>query len=226
VTPATDPAAVLFDMDGVLLDSERPSLALIRTLLQEHGVEVPVHELRSIFGRPASYLNAFLRPRLAPVGVDPRDFAAEFDARKDRLHRAGHILPVAGARDLLDRLRRDGWRLALATTTERPKMTERLANTGLLELLDATATGDEVQRGKPAPDIFLLAAERVGVAADRCWVVEDSLAGVEAGRSGGMRVAAVAGTFEAGDLAAADVVVANLEELGAWLQGWRERGAW
>jgi beta-phosphoglucomutase-like phosphatase (HAD superfamily) len=114
----------------------------------------------------------------------------------------------------------------ILSATERPKMTERLANTGLLELLDATATGDEVQRGKPAPDIFLLAAERVGVAADRCWVVEDSLAGVEAGRSGGMRVAAVAGTFEAGDLAAADVVVANLEELGAWLQGWRERGAW
>jgi HAD superfamily hydrolase (TIGR01509 family) len=226
VTPATDPAAVLFDMDGVLLDSERPSLALIQTLLQEHGVEVPLHELRSIFGRPASYLNAFLQPRLAPVGVDPRDFAAEFDARKDRLHRAGHILPVPGARDLLDRLRRDGWRLALATTTERPKMTERLANTGLLERLDATATGDEVERGKPAPDIFLLAAERVGVAADRCWVVEDSLAGVEAGRAGGMRVAAVAGTFEAGDLAAADVVVADLVELGTWLRGWRERGAW
>ena len=222
--PQPAPAAVLFDMDGVLLDSERPSLALLQALLHEHGVEVPLHELRSVFGRPASYLNGFLGPRLAPVGVDARDFAAALDERKDRLHRAGHIRPFPGARDLLAGLKRGGWRLALATTTERPTMTARLAGTGLLELLDATVTGDEVVRGKPAPDIFLLAAERVGVAVDRCWVVEDSLAGVEAGKAGGMRVAAVAGTFEAEALTAADLVVADLAELGAWLHDVRAQG--
>ena len=222
--PQPAPAAVLFDMDGVLLDSERPSLALLQALLHEHGVEVPLHELRSVFGRPASYLNGFLGPRLAPVGVDARDFAAALDERKDRLQRAGHIRPFPGARDLLVGLKAGGWRLALATTTERPKMAARLANTGLLELLDATATGDEVVRGKPAPDIFLLAAERVGVAVDRCWVVEDSLAGVEAGKAGGMRVAAVAGTFEAEALTAADLVVADLAELGAWLHDVRAQG--
>jgi HAD superfamily hydrolase (TIGR01509 family) len=226
VTPATDPRAVLFDMDGVLIDSERPSLALLRALLNEHGVEMPLHELRSVFGRPASYLNSFLGPRLAPVGVEARDFAAAFDERKDRLHRAGQIRPFPGARDLLVGLKAGGWRLALATTTERPKMAARLATTGLLELLDATATGDEVVRGKPAPDIFLLAAERVGVAADRCWVVEDSLAGVEAGKAGGMRVVAVAGTFGAEDLTAADHVVTDLAELGAWLRAVGDRGAW
>jgi HAD superfamily hydrolase (TIGR01509 family) len=224
--PQPDPGAVLFDMDGVLVDSERPSLALLQALLHEHGVEVPLHELRSVFGRPASYLNGFLGPRLAPVGVDARDFAAEFDARKERLHRAGHILPFAGARELLAGLKRGGWRLALATTTERPTMVARLAGTGILDLLDATATGDEVVRGKPAPDIFLLAAGRVGVAAGRCWVVEDSLAGVEAGKAGGMRVAAVAGTFEPEALAAADLVVADLAELGAWLHDLRVDGAW
>jgi HAD superfamily hydrolase (TIGR01509 family) len=221
VTPATDPCAILFDMDGVLVDSERPSLALLQTMLLEHGVDVPLHDLRSVFGRPPAYLNGFLGPRLAVVGVDAVDFAAEFDAHKDRLHHGGHILPFPGARDLLEGLARGGWRLALATTTQRPKMVARLAGTGILELLDATVTGDEVVHGKPAPDIFLLAAKRVGVAPDRCWVVEDSLAGVEAGKAAGMRVVAVAGTFEAAALTAADHVVHDLGELGAWLR--RER---
>jgi beta-phosphoglucomutase-like phosphatase (HAD superfamily) len=168
VTRATEPAAVLFDMDGVLVDSERPSLALLQTMLREHAVDVPLHDLRSVFGRPPSYLSGFLGPRLAGVGVDAADFSAEFDARKDRLHRGGHILPFPGARALLDDLKRGGWRLAVATTTQRPKMEARLAGTGILELLDASATGDEVAHGKPAPDIFLLAAERLRVQPDRC----------------------------------------------------------
>jgi HAD superfamily hydrolase (TIGR01509 family) len=218
VTRATDPSAILFDMDGVLVDSERPSLALLLTMLREHGIEVPLHDLRSVFGRPPAYLSGFLGPRLADVGVDAADFSAEFDARKDRLHRSGHILPFPGARALLETLARGGWRLALATTTQRPKMAARLAGTGILELLDATATGDEVVHGKPAPDIFLLAAKRVGVAPDRCWVIEDSLAGVEAGKAAGMRVVAVEGTFEAAALTDADHVVHDLDELGAWLR--------
>jgi HAD superfamily hydrolase (TIGR01509 family) len=187
-------------------------------MLSEHGVWVPRHELRSVFGRPPAYLSGLLGPRLAGVGVDAADFSAEFDARKDRLHRSGHIRPFPGARALLVGLKHGGWRLAVATTTKRPKMVARLAGTGILELLDATATGDEVVHGKPAPDIFLLAAKRIGFEPGRCWVVEDSVAGVEAGKAGGMRVVAVAGTFEAAALRAADHVVHDLAELGAWLR--------
>ena len=224
MTKTPDVGAVLFDMDGVLLDSERPGLALLQYRLRAHGVEVDDRELRSICGRPRAFMRSFLAPRLQAVGVETDAFVADYDARKAQAVRAGEIRPFPGALPLLQGLRARGWLLALATSTERPRMGERLANTGILELFDATVTGDEVVRGKPAPDIFLLAAERVGARPDRCWVVEDSVAGVEAGRAGGMRVAAVTGTFEADALTAADHVVGDLAELGAWLDAWADRG--
>lgn len=214
--------AVLFDMDGVLLDSERPSLALLRSRLSAHGVEVDDHVLRSVCGRPRAYLRGLLSPRLQGVGVETDDFVADYDARKEIALQAGEIRPFPAAVPLLRGLRARGWRLALATSTERPRMAARLANTGILELFDAAVTGEEVVNGKPAPDIFLLAAERVGVRPDRCWVVEDSLAGVEAGRAGGMRVAAVAGTFDAEALMAADRVFGDLAELAAAVDVWGE----
>ena len=217
--------AVLFDMDGVLLDSERPGLALLQTRLRTHGVEVDDRELRLVCGRPRAFLRGYLAPRLLAVGVETDAFVADYDARKEAALRAGEIRPFPGAVPLLRGLRARGWRLALATSTERPRMAARLANTGILELFHAVVTGDEVVHGKPAPDIFLLAAKRVGVRPDRCWVVEDSVAGVEAGRAGGMRVAAVTGTFEADALTAADHVVGDLAELGAWLDTWVDRGA-
>lgn len=221
---APEVGAVLFDMDGVLLDSERPSLALLQARLRAHGVEVDDHELRSVCGRPRAYLRGLLAPRLQGVGVETDAFVADYDARKEIALQAGEIRPFPAAVPLLRGLRARGWRLALATSTERPRMAARLANTGILELFDAVVTGDEVVAGKPAPDIFLLAAERVGVRPDRCWVVEDSVAGVEAGRAGGMRVAAVAGTFGADALMAADRVFGDLAEVGAWLDAWVDRG--
>jgi len=221
---APEVGAVLFDMDGVLLDSERPSLALLQTRLRAHGVEVDDHELRSVCGRPRAYLRGLLAPRLHAVGVETDAFVADYDARKEIALQAGEIRPFPAAVPLLRGLRARGWRLALATSTERPRMAARLENTGILELFDAVVTGEEVVAGKPAPDIFLLAAERVGVRPDRCWVVEDSVAGVEAGRAGGMRVAAVAGTFDAEALTAADRVFGDLAEVGAWLDAWVDRG--
>lgn len=209
--------AVIFDLDGVLLDSERPGLALLTTRLKAAGVACAVGELRAVCGRPRAFLRGFLAERLTPLGLDPDAFVNDYDARKAELVARGEVRPFPGALPLLTGLRRAGRRLALATSTERPRMLARLAHTGLLEAFDAIVTGDEVVHGKPAPDIFLLAARRVGVAPDRCWVVEDSQAGVGAGRAAGMRVIAVVGTFEHADLDAADQVADDLAAVARWL---------
>lgn len=208
--------AVLFDLDGVLLDSERPGLALLATELGAAGYACEPGELRAVCGRPQAFLRGFVAERLAPWGVDPDDFVSAFNARKAEMVARGEVRPFPGALLLLAGLRRAGLRLALATSTERPRVVLRLAGTGLLEAFDATVTGDEVVRGKPAPDIFLLAAERVRASPRCCWVVEDSLAGVEAGRAAGMRVIAVAGTFDRAVLAGADHVVDDLDAIAAW----------
>jgi beta-phosphoglucomutase len=211
--------AVLFDLDGVLLDSERPGLALLAGRLRAAGVATEPDELRAVCGRPRAYLRGFVAERLAPLGLDADDFVTDYDASKAELFARGEVRPFEGALPLLTELRRAGWRLALATSTERPRVVARLAGTGLIEAFDVSVTGDEVVRGKPEPDIFLLAAERLGVRAERCWVVEDALAGVEAARAAGMRVIAVAGTFERSALGSADVVVDGLDDVGAWLGG-------
>jgi HAD superfamily hydrolase (TIGR01509 family) len=209
--------AVLFDLDGVLLDSERPGLELLAERLQAAGVAFEGAELQAVCGRPRDYLHGFVTDRLGPLGLDPDAFVVDYDARKNELIARGEIRPFPGALGLLTALRRAGLRLALATSTERPRAEVRLAGTGLLEAFDATVTGDEVVRGKPAPDIFLLAAERVGTNPDACWVIEDSQAGVTAARAAGMRVIAVAGTFERAALSDADHVVDDLVGVGARL---------
>ncbi len=209
--------AVIFDLDGVLLDSERPGLVLLAERLEAAGVAFEAAELQAVCGRPRDYLHGFVTERLTPLGLDADDFVLDYDVRKNELIARGAIRPFPGALALLDGLRRAGRRLALATSTERPRAVVRLAGTGLLEAFDVTVTGDEVVRGKPHPDIFLLAAERVGAGRDRCWVVEDSQAGVDAARAAGMRVLAIAGTFEREALMAADHVVDGLVEAGTWL---------
>ncbi len=214
---ATSFDAVLFDLDGVLLDSERPGLVLLAERLEAAGVAFEAAELQAVCGRPRDYLHGFVTARLGPLGLDPDAFVLDYDARKNDLIARGEIRPFPRALELLAALRRAGRRLALATSTERPRAVVRLAGTGLLEAFDATVTGDEIVHGKPAPDIFLQAAERVGVQPERCVVVEDSLAGVEAARAAGMRVIAIAGTFERAALTAADHVVDDLAAVGAWL---------
>lgn len=210
--------AYVFDMDGVLVDSERPMLALLGRLLSNHGVHVEPSELRQVCGRPGRFLGTFLAPRL---GDDARlaDLLAQYADGKKRLVAARRFRAFDGAARLLVYLRGHGIRLAVATSTCAEHAIDRLRQAGLRSWFDHIVTGDDVVSGKPAPDIFLLAARRLGVAEDSCVVVEDSLAGVQAARNAGMTVFAVATTFDADELAAADRVFGTLNDLHAFLRG-------
>lgn len=209
--------AVIFDMDGVLVDSERPSLGLLQRLLAEAGVQRSVDALRHVCGRPAPYLRRYLLDTLVGGEAAVEAFTARYAQGKLAQLEAGEVQVFAGVHALLDELRRRGVRRAVATSTHEALALRRLRRFELEHAFDAIVTGDQVERGKPAPDIFLRAAERVGAAAPRCLVVEDSLVGVEAGRLAGMRVVALATTFPALELAHADLVVADAAGLLASL---------
>ena len=215
--------AVVFDMDGVLVDSERPSLALLQRLLAEAGFERTVDDLRHVCGRPAPYMRRLLEDTLPSGGAAVDAFLERYTAGKLAQLEAGEVRVFPGVHDLLDELARRGIRRAVATSTHADLALQRLRRFALDDAFDAIVTGDEVRDGKPAPDIFLRAAERLGVAPERCIVVEDSLVGVRAGRSAGMRVVALRTTFPAEALHQADLVVADaaavlasLDQVLAW----------
>lgn len=184
------PQAVVFDMDGVLVDSEPMHHEAVRVALAPEGVQVRDEDLLPYRGQRHEAAFTALKERFGlSLGVE------------EYLHRVGEALlerfaagvqARPGVHAVLSRLREGGYRLAVATSTPRRWAQPLLERIGVLPWLDSVVTGEEVVHGKPAPDIFLLAAQRLGVVPAACVVVEDAVAGVRAARAAGMRVIALA----------------------------------
>jgi len=122
---------------------------------------------------------------------------------------------LAGAKNLIDDLKHKGFLLAIGTSTPQVNLTFILEQVPLLNCFDAFVTGEEVSKGKPQPDTFLRAAEKLSLAPNRCAVVEDAVQGVEAGKAAGMAVVAVTTTRSREDLKQADLIVDSLTQLKA-----------
>jgi sugar-phosphatase len=195
-------AAVVFDLDGVLVDSNPIAERHWQRWAARHGI--PAERVLALhLGRPAVETIRLVAPHL--------DAAAE--ARTSEYAEADDVEGLHafdGAADLLRALPPDRW--AIATSGTRRTATIRLSHVGL-PLPPALVTADDVARGKPAPDPYLLAAARLGVDPARCVVVEDAPSGIASARAAGARVVAVASTNPPSALAAADVVLARLADL-------------
>jgi sugar-phosphatase len=196
--------AIIFDLDGVLIDSngiaerhlrawaDRQALPFERMAAIQHG-RTTVETIRLV----APHLDAGLEADLMEQ--------AEADDTEG-------LLAFAGAVSLLARLPAGRW--AIATSATRRTAVARLAWVGL-PTPEVLVSADDVASGKPAPDAYRLAAERLGVAPWRCVAVEDAPAGVESAQAAGCRVVGVASTLPAGALSGADVIVARLADLAA-----------
>lgn len=189
------PAAVLFDMDGLLLDSERVALGIMSACASELGLAWNLEVGLRIIGRNVDDSNRILREH---YGNDARLDAlpAAFRARYDR-HIDDHAIPhKPGVTELLDLLDAHGIARAVATSTQRERAARKLERNGLLRRFDALVGGDEVARGKPAPDIFLAAARALDVQPSACLVLEDSNSGARAGLAANMAVVMVPDLLE------------------------------
>ncbi|MGD9710673.1 MAG: HAD family hydrolase [Thermomicrobiales bacterium] len=181
--------AVIFDLDGLLVDSEPLAAKAMATFLASYGIAVNPATQRRMLGRRLSEAMAIAREAYALPAPLERLTEQYSEARKAALR--GSVTAMPGAAEILRTLREAGIPIALATSGMRSHADISLAETGLAELFDVEVTGDDVTRGKPAPDLFLLTAERLGVEPSHAVVLEDSPLGVAAAIAAGMRVIAV-----------------------------------
>ena len=200
--PRIQPAALLFDMDGVLLDSRPVVERTWRRWAHRHGVPAePI--LRVAHGRRTLDTLRAAAPALAT-----REEVAWLDAAE--LADFDGILPIAGAAALLAALPPTRW--TVVTSAGRELAARRLAVVGLA-LPDHAVTSEDVERGKPAPDGYLLGAARLGVSPSDCLVVEDAPAGLQAGRAARALVLALATTHPTEALGDADFIVPDLRSV-------------
>jgi beta-phosphoglucomutase len=205
--------AVIFDMDGVLVDSYRAHFESWREVAVEEGLSVTEPEFAKTFGRTSREIIAALwgEGRYTPnevLALDDRKEAAFREIVRDDF-------PVmSGAVELLESLAAAGFRLAVGSSGPPANIELVLDRLGCRELFGATITGMDVTRGKPDPQVFLLAAERLGIEPRRCAVVEDAPAGVAAANSAGMASIGLASTGRnREELCEARLVVDSLGEL-------------
>lgn len=180
------PDAVIFDMDGLMIDSERVSLACWGQAADEFGLGLDEAVFLRMVGLGDRDSHALLRAQ----GIED----SVIDAVAVRCHdlyeaRTQTGLPLRpGILELLELLKAHAIPRAVATTTRQPRAGRKLAAAGLLPYFDAVITSGDVARPKPAPDIYLLAAQRLGQAPERCLALEDSPAGTRAALAAGMTV--------------------------------------
>lgn len=178
-------SAVIFDMDGLMLDSERMARDAWRRTLADWGLTLPDSLYFHLIGREAADTKAILARVFGPALPVDDAYARKQRYLDEAILRDG-IPTKPGLHALLDVLDARGIRKAVASSTHRRFVMQKLRLTRLLERFDAIACGDDVPTGKPAPDVFLLAARRLGVPAHTCVVLEDSDAGIRAARAAGM----------------------------------------
>ncbi len=207
--------AVLFDFDGVIGDTMPWHLAAWREVLASVGIELAPEMVLRNEGRPAGEIAKIIADS---VGVPMSTEQAEEVARRKnerfrQLHRAG---AAPGAMELVSELKRRGLKVALVTGTERANVSAVLPPQ-LIALFDAIVAAGDAARGKPHPDPYILAAQRLGVPPAQCLVVENAPSGIQAARAAGMACVAVRTTLSEQYLSGADVIVSDLRALHSQL---------
>lgn len=200
---------VIFDWDGVVIDSSAEHERSWEILSEEISKPLPEGHFKLGFGKKNEVIIPGILQWASDAGEVRRLAARKEEIYRDLVRSAGvHILP--GARELLEALRTEGVPAAVGSSTPRENLNAIFAATGLDKFFQAVVCGDDVTNGKPAPDVFLLAARKLELEVGECLVIEDAHAGIEAALRAGMRVLAVATTNPLEDLHQATAAVASL----------------
>ncbi len=211
--------AVLLDMDGVLLDSEEYICRAGTEMFREKGYEVAPEDFLPFTGMGENrYLGGVAEKHGIPFEVE-RDKARTYEIYADLVKGKLSLLP--GVNDFIERCRSKDLKLALASSADRVKIDINLKETGLSpDTFQAIVSGIDIEHKKPAPDVFLKAAENLGADPSRCLVVEDAVSGVTAGKAAGARVLALTTSFSREQLREADWIAPTLAEADEEVLEW------
>ena len=208
----TEIRAVIFDMDGVLTDSEPLINAAAIAMFKEKGLVVQPEDFLPFVGTGEDrYIGGVAEKHRFPLDL-PSAKSRTYEIYLELVPKQLRAFP--GARELFQACRQAGLRVAVASSADRVKIEANLRQISLPpETWDALVWGEEVRNKKPAPDIFLTAAAKLQLSPSQCVVAEDAVNGVAAAKAAGMRCVAVAQTFSADRLRQADLVRRNLLEV-------------
>jgi len=204
--------AIIFDMDGVLFDSQPIHFEAEKRTVAHFGGKISDDELKGYLGWNEE---AFWKDVIPKYGMDAtleQCRAFERPLLEGLLERA--LKPDPKLRKILKELRRSGIQLAVASSAPKKWILMTFGGLGVDDLFDCLVSGEDVEKSKPEPDIFLEAAKRIGIAPEDCIVVEDAPAGIEAAKRAGMHPIALRGTVNKGlDLSGAEREITDLSEL-------------
>ena len=205
--------AVIFDLDGVIIDSEPIWDDVRERYVRERGGRYDAEAQHAMMGMSSTEWSAYIHDELG-VETPPEEINADVVELMAARYRE-HLPLIPGAREAVERTAR-GYPLGLASSSNRPLIDAVLDAAELAEVFRATVSSEEVARGKPAPDVYLEAARRLGIHPERCAAIEDSHAGIASAKAAGMRVIVVPNPAYPPDedvLAEADIVLPSIEQL-------------
>jgi HAD superfamily hydrolase (TIGR01509 family) len=210
---------VLFDMDGVLVDSETFICKAAIMMFRELGLKVQPEDFQPFVGMGE---NRYLGGVAEHYGID-----VDIEKVKTRTYEiykkivSGKLSPLPGAHEFISKCRNKGLRLALATSADTIKMEINLKEIGLSRnSFHSVITGLDVNKKKPSPEIYLRAAENLGLKPADCLVVEDAVSGIESGKAAGCRCLAVTSSFDAAALKEADWICESLLNVPEEVLNW------
>jgi HAD superfamily hydrolase (TIGR01509 family) len=211
--------AVLFDMDGVLVDSEAYICQAGMDMFKEKGYPVSADDFVPFTGMGENrYLGGVAEKHKIPFDLE-KDKSRTYEIYADLVR--GRLTPLDGVHKFIGKCRSRGLKLAVASSADPVKVNINLEEIGLERILfQAIVTGLDIENKKPAPDIFLKAARLMGADPGRCLVVEDAISGVAAGKAAGARVLALTTSFNPGELSEADWITGTLATAGDEVLEW------
>ena len=202
---------VIFDMDGVLVDNSNVHIEAFRRLFTQYGLAFDREKFMPCFGMTNDLIFQGQAPELLER-FDLERLSLEKEARYRQLFEAS-IAPTAGLVDFLKGIKRQGLKVSVGSSGGSNNVNFVLTRCGISEYFNAIANGDMIPRGKPDPEVYLLAAQLLGLKPQECVVCEDAPVGIRAARAAGMRVVALATTFPRERIPDYDLMVDDFTQL-------------